>query len=209
MDRKQREAERGAAATSLEEAREFLDERDGGTKVFEVEWTWKVTWQVAAASKEEAEKAAQEVSDQELRDCQDNPDLYVSNDLTEQARKLAEKTNREVRPPEADSGVFEGEILAVNEYIAQRIWHLIVDVTGGQMECPVCGHEDWTSEFNRNPEPPKYGHIPILGCPECKAFIDWVRVVGEKEKVADDQTMPLFEEKGEADGDQPSSRGVE
>jgi hypothetical protein len=76
---------------------------------------------------------------------------------------------------------------------------MIVDVTGGQMECLVCGHEDWTSEFNRNPNPPKHGHMPILGCPECKAFIDWVRILSEKEK-ADDKTMPLFGEEGEGDG---------
>lgn len=196
MDQKQ--SEREPRARSLDEAREFLDERDGHTRVFEVEWTWKVTWYIAAASKEEALKAAQEVSDQELRDCQDDPELYVSNDLAEQAKKHAEKFKCEVKPPRADSGVFEGEIIAVNEYIAQRVWHLIVETMGEHMMCPSCGYEDWTNEFNLNPEPLKYGYIPIMGCPECRQPLDWLELLRKEEP--DYRTGSLFGEEGEGDG---------
>ena len=181
----------------LTEAREFLEKKDDGTPVFEVEWTQKVTWYVAAASKEEAEKAAKDIGTRDLDF--DDPDVYVSEDLTAAAKKHAEKLKQECKPPDADSGVFKGEIIHVNEYFAQRVWHLICEKVGNSMACVECGHEDWVSEFNLNPEPVKYGHIPIMGCPECKAPIDWVALMGE-EKKADDKTLPMFGEEGEADG---------
>jgi hypothetical protein len=166
----------------LEEARKFLDKEDDGTKIFEVKWTQKVTWFVAAASREEVEQAAKEilVCDFEF----DAPDVFVSTDRTEWVKnhreKFREQFGRELEFPVPDSGVFKGKIIEIREYFALRAWHLICDRLGDSMKCSECGHEDLVSEFNLNPDP-EYGHVPKMGCPRCRGQIDWVDLVGEKQ----------------------------
>jgi hypothetical protein len=180
----------------LTEAREFLDKKDDGLAIFEVEWTQKVTWFVAAASKEKAEEAAKEVDVNDLDF--DDPDVFVSGDLTEAAKVHSKKLNREITPHEPDSGVHEGQVLHINEYLALRVWSLICECMGTEMKCPECGHEDWTSMFNLNSDPPKYGHVPIMGCPKCRHPLGWVQLVSKKQQV-DDETVPLFGEEGEGE----------
>jgi hypothetical protein len=175
----------------LKKALRFLEERDG-FEVFEIEWIKKVTEYVVADSAEAVRKAA-EASNQ--NDLDFGPaEIFVSSALAEHAKKAGAK------PPNPDSGVFNGEIIHINEYIAQQIWHMIVDAVGNEMTCEVCGHEDWVSEFDLNPSDrlPKWGYMPIMGCPNCKAFIDWEKLL--REKVVDDKTLPLFEGEGKEDG---------
>jgi len=165
-------------------AQKFLAEIDDGLRVFCVEWEQRVSWCVAATSQEEAKEAAENISTMDLEF--DDPDISVSPDLTVQAEGMAKRLKTPVKPPQPDSGVWEGDIVHVDEYVAQRAWKMIGDAAGETMRCAKCGHEDWTSEFNLNTNPPKYGYVPTMGCPECRTPIDWMQLVKSKQPEKED-----------------------
>jgi len=159
------------------EAREFLDKEDGGkTKVFEVRWVKQVIWYVAASSQEEAKQAAEDISG-DLDLYFEDPDVFVSKDLVASAEIMAKRFHDKIKAPEPDSGVFDGEILSINEYVAQRIWQLICERSDEVLACSACGYEDSIDRFNCHPGKPQHGYIPKMACPECDKFIGWKSLV--------------------------------
>lgn len=192
----------------FKEAKEILEKIDGETKIFEVEWTWKVTWYVEAKSMKEAEEAAENISDYDLNSYRDDPFLDISSDLVARARRDSEKMKRKINPPVSDSGVFKGKIIHISEYIAQKVWELVEDVTNGDMTCLECGYSGLAREFNLNTETPEHGHIPILGCPSCRVPIDLKDFLSERLKEKDEKTLLLFGE-GEKYGKEERSDGSE
>jgi hypothetical protein len=158
----------------IKDAYEFLGELDD-LKVFEVECRQTVIFHVVAESKKEAKEAVAKAK------------IVFNEPLDILVSKLPQKTF-------PDSGVFDGKLIHIEEYTSQRVWELVRQAVGGNLNCQACGSESWVKDINLSSKPPKYGYMPVIGCPDCGVRIDWKRLIKEKEAI------PLYREgKDEAD----------
>lgn len=198
----------GVGVEALKEARETRETKEalqflakhGGLKVYEVEWTCRAEWWVAAESREEVSQIVEKMDHTDVRDLMraNELEVWVSEDQIERSRNFRKNFGRDVEVADPDVAVSGGKLCGLQRYLGRQIWEML-EQWRPHLTCEKCGHGAPMFRWRRAGSGKG---LPLLGCPACKTSVEWQYVLHQVvPPEQDDRTLPLFgKDEGVADG---------